>query len=61
VAIEACAGAREGATCAFTGRFGEKLTGTCFAVPHVAVVEEVVACVPEGVPAPPSRPRYADE
>jgi len=57
VAIEACEGADEGATCAFTGRFGEELTGTCLAVPHAVVGEGVIACVPEGTPPPPGHHR----
>ena len=42
-AIEACSGQSEGASCSFTGRNDEQLSGTCF-TPQ----ESQLACKPDG-------------
>jgi hypothetical protein len=47
-AIDACDGAAEGDPCEFIGRFGERLTGECFAPPSPPI-----ACLPAGLPPPP--------
>ena len=44
-AIEACSNVAEGASCQFTGRHGEELTGICF-IPSEG--ENTLACKPEG-------------
>ncbi len=53
VAIEACAAMVEGDPCAFEGRDGEAVEGTCFLPP-----ERSLACRPS---APPPQLRWRDE
>lgn len=48
-AIDACKGKAANAACTFTGRQGEKLTGTCFKPPEAA--DKPMACRPAGAPA----------
>ena len=47
IAIDACAGAAEGDDCAFNGRYGEQVSGSC------TKLGEALACKPAGVPPPP--------
>ncbi|MEL7535919.1 MAG: hypothetical protein AAFZ58_07885 [Pseudomonadota bacterium] len=47
VALEACAAAVEGDSCAFEGRRGETLEGTC-----QAPQDKPLACRPDGAPPP---------
>lgn len=47
-AIQACRGANEGDPCDFTGRFNERLVGTCVNLP-----DGNFACFPDQPPPPP--------
>ena len=48
-AIQACEGMDSGEACAFTGRQGETLSGTCF----TPASDKPLACRPDNAPPPP--------
>jgi hypothetical protein len=45
VAVEACNAAQPDDPCAFTGRFGEEVSGTC-----VVFQDDTIACLPDHPP-----------
>ncbi|MDX2169732.1 MAG: hypothetical protein SF182_21865 [Deltaproteobacteria bacterium] len=47
IALQACEGLAEGDACTFTGRYGERIAGSCTAF------GEQIACLPADAPPPP--------
>ena len=47
IALQACAGGAEGDACSCTGRYGERIAGTCTSF------GEQIACLPADAPPPP--------